>query len=67
MPSTHIYGKYIYQNNNLEEDLSRIGSFYYVLLPLTYSSLLLGLINIGLYHMENILFYLHDRSGRLGT
>ena len=28
MPSTLIYTKSIYQKNNLEEDLSRSGSFY---------------------------------------
>jgi hypothetical protein len=65
MPSTPIYTKSIYQKNILEEDLleaeASIRSSY-----ICYSSLLLGLINIGLYYMENILFYLRERLGRLG-
>ena len=39
------------QKNHLEEDPSRNEIFYRVFLHLTYSSLFLGLINIGLYYM----------------
>jgi hypothetical protein len=60
-----FYTKYVYQKNNLEEDPSRSRILYYIFLHLTYSSLLLGLINIILYYMKNILFYLLKRLGRL--
>ena len=64
MPSTPIYTKYVYQKNNLEEDPSRSRSFYQVFLHLTYSSLLLGLINIDLYYME--IYYSTHQRGQVG-